>query len=266
MECTLYQKTPRSGLLAELDAKTPFQSQYLQSIELAAHHIKRGMGAAFHSLYLCGDVAQRIAETTSDLEFALISTHPLNVKEHSTLNTLKWRIKQSSPAIKQVFIKVVPQSEIIDLSQIFHWGFFFKHCTVCLAGENIAHRFGHFEVSWEVSKAMNQDLNLKYKDLRQKIVQASKLETQLDAAEQISKHLIKASFSLVAHLEQCWEENVPRCAHFVLNHYPEKELEISRLFLLIQRKAVKKRAVILLIDEFKAWIQSEHIKIDKKIG
>ena len=262
----MFQKNPRKGLLPEIEANAPFQEKYLGAIHSGARQIKTGLQAVFHSLYLSGALAHRNAEETSDLEFTLVSMRPLNTQEYAILNTIKWRIKESNQAIKHIRIDLVLLHDVLHLRHIFRWGFFLKHCTVCLEGENLAHRFGRFEVSWEVSKAMNIDFEARFNELKRKFISSHKLDTQLDVAEEMGKLLVKTSFSLVAHKEMRWEENLQKCADAFLIHYPKKELEISRLFLLIQRKNIKKRAVIALLDAFYTWILFEMSKIEKKRG
>ncbi|KKD60309.1 hypothetical protein RN22_11570 [Grimontia sp. AD028] len=263
----MYKNKPRGGLLPELDNERPFQADYVEPIAASVRQIKSAMGdELFHSLYLSGDVARREAGETADLTLLLVCTRALNVQEYAALNTVRWRIEQSSDALKRVLIDVVPLKDVTNLANIFRWGFFLKHCSVNLAGENLSKSFGHFEVSWEVSKAMNDDLAPRLKDLRQKIAVATKWGTQLDAAQEAAERLIKASFGLVAHKEQNWQFELKPASEAFLQYYPDKSLEIERLFYLIERKPVKKRAVVALMDSFGAWVESEYAKIDRKIG
>ncbi|CZF82532.1 hypothetical protein [Grimontia marina] len=263
----MYQNKPRGGLLPELDNEKPFQPVYVEPIAAATRQIQSAMSAElFHSLYLSGNVARREAGETEDLTLLLVSTRSLNVQEYAALNTVRWRIEQSSDAVKRVLIDVVPLKEITNLANIFRWGFFLKHCAVCIAGDNLSKSFGHFEVSWEVSKAMNDDLARRLKDLRHKIAIATKWGAQLDASHEVAERLIRASFGLVAHKVQKWEFDLKPASEAFLAYYPDKSLEIERLFYLIERKPVKKRAVVALIDSFSAWVESEYAKIDRKIG
>lgn len=262
----MYQNKPRGGLLPELDNEQPFQSEYVEPIATALRQIKGVIGDTLHSLYLSGDIARRQAREVADLPLLLVTTRALNVQEFSALNTVKFRIEQSSDAIKRVQMDVVPLKDVTDLGNIFRWGFFIKHCTVCLSGENLARSFGHFEVSWEVAKAMNGDLSSRMRELRQKIALATKWGTQLDAAQDAADKLIKASFGLVAHKEKKWAHDLQTAAETFLLHYPDKSVEIERLFYLIERKPVKKRAVVALMDSFGAWILSEYSRIERKIG
>ncbi|USH03890.1 hypothetical protein K6Q96_07840 [Grimontia kaedaensis] len=263
----MYKNKPRGGLLPELDNERPFQTDYVEPIAASVRQIQSAMGdELFHSLYLSGDVARREAGETADLSLLFVCKRTLNVQEHTALNTVRWRIEQSSDAIKRVLIDAVPLKEVTNLANIFRWGFFLKHCAVCLSGDNLSKSFGHFEVSWEVSKAMNDDLAVRLKDLRHKIAIATKWGPQLDAAQEAAERLIRASFGLVAHKERKWEFDLKPASEAFLSHYPDKLLEIERLFYLIERKPVKKRAVVALMDDFSAWVESEYAKIDRKIG
>ncbi|WP_407330381.1 hypothetical protein [Enterovibrio sp. 27052020O] len=262
----MYKAKPRSGLLAEVDRNAPLQREYVEPIAAAVRQIRGVLGDTIHSLYISGDVAQRSAGDRADLELTLVTFRSLNVQEFTSLNTVRWRLEQSSDAVKRVEFDVVPLKDVTTLANIFHWGFFIKHCALCVSGDNLADSFGHFEVSWEVSKAMNGDLSVKLRELRQKIAVATKWGTQLDAAEDAAKRLIRAAFGLVAHKEGRWDQDLKDCAESFLKHYPDKSVEMERLFYLIERKPVKKRAVVALMDAFGGWVQSEYASIDRKIG
>lgn len=262
----MYQRIPRAGLLSVLDGERPFQAGYASVVVFAVGQIKAGLGTVLHSLYLSGEVARREAAEKSDIELTLMVTRQLTVHEYSMLSTIKWRIEQSNQVVKRVLFTVVCRQDAINFTHIFRWGFFFKHCAICVEGENIASSFGHFEVSWEVAKAMNADFARCLAALTQKIVLANKVESQLDAAQEAAKCLIKASFGLVAHKQGCWEENLQRCSQYFLEYYPEKQQEITRLFYLLDRKPVKKRAVLPLLTQFTIWLQAEYRRIEHKIG
>lgn len=262
----MYQNTPRGALLPELDNERPFQSAYVESIAMAIRQIRAVTGELFHSLYLSGEVARREAGDTADLSLTLVCTRSLNVQEYAALNTVRWRIEQGSDVITRVQIDTVPLKDVTDLTNIFRWGFFLKHCVVCLCGDNLGKSFGHFEVSWEVSKAMNGDLSARIKALRQKIARATHWGTQLDVAQEMAEMLIRASFGLVAHKEKTWAFDLKSASETFLMHYPGKTLEIERLFYLVERKPVKKRAVVVLFDNFSQWLVSEYARIDRKIG
>lgn len=262
----MYQNKPRGGLLPELDNEQPFQPTFVEPIATALRQLKGVVGDVLHSVYLSGVIAHRKAGEVEDLPLTLVTTRALAVQEFSALNTVKFRIEQSSDAVKRVQIDVVPLKDATNLANIFRWGFFLKHCAVCLSGDNLARSFGHFEVSWEVSKAMNDDLAPRMRELRQKIALATKWGTQLDAAQDAAEKLINASFGLVAYKEQKWAHDLVSASEAFLAHYPDKSLEIERLFYLVERKRVKKRAVVDLMDSFGAWILSEYARIDRKIG
>ncbi|MEZ8142770.1 hypothetical protein A1OO_17465 [Enterovibrio norvegicus FF-33] len=262
----MYKAKPRSGLLAEIDRNAPLQTEYVEPIAASVRQIRGVLGDTLHSLYLTGDVAQRCAGERADLSLTLVTTRALNVQEFTSLNTVRWRLEQSSDAVKRVEFDVVPFKEVTTLANIFRWGFFIKHCALCISGDNLADSFGHFEVSWEVSKAMNEDLGVKLKELRKKIAVATKWGAQLDASEDAAKRLIRAAFGLVAYKENRWEQDLNICAEYFNKHYPDKSVEMERLFYLIERKPVKKRAVVALMDSFGQWVQSEYASIDRKIG
>lgn len=250
-------KKLRLDLLTTLDPQPCFQAQYQASVDSLTQYIKSSLANTLHSLYVSGNIARRCAKDKSAIELTLIINLPLTATEKSALNQIKWRIEQANNPINQVFIDVVLLVEAIDFKNIFYWGFFLKHDAVCLSAINVADSFGRFEMSLDIIKAMIIKRTARFALVRQKILHTTQWSIQLDAAQQAADILIRASFALVAHKEQRWEDELEICANCFLAHYPKKDLEIKRLFYLIDQKKVAKRAVIDLIDQFKTWLDKE---------
>ncbi len=99
---------------------------------------------------------------------------------------------------------------------------------------------------------MNDDLAPRMRELRQKIALATKWGTQLDAAQDAAEKLINASFGLVAYKEQKWAHDLVSASEAFLAHYPDKSLEIERLFYLVERKRVKNVRLLT------SWTASVH--------
>lgn len=266
-EMPVYKTKPQDNLLSEPDRRSAFQPEFMPVMAAGLKQLKALAGRQFHSLYVSGEVLTRQASPEScTLVFTLVISSPLNLKQVSALNTVLWRIKASHTAIKDIEIQTASLSEIKDLSNIFYWGFFLKHCAVCIHGDDLSLTFGHFEASWEVAKAMNPKIQTSLNDAKKKIASAKQWSTQLHTTEVIASKLIHGAFGLVLHREGVWYETPAQCAEVFLKYYPDQALWVSRLFMLLERKPVKKRAVIHLLDNFGDWLVQEYQRIDRKIG
>ncbi|MGF1759782.1 nucleotidyltransferase domain-containing protein [Photobacterium sagamiensis] len=253
--------------LPVLDGKTPFQQEYVPVLLDAVKQLRAGFGASLHSIYLFGSIARREAVLgQSDLNLTLILHRPLTVSEQSLLNTIKWRISTYHTDVPSVEIKVGYLSEVLSLDAIFKWGFWIKHCCLCLYGEDLSTRFGCFEPSWDVAKAFNGDIKDELAVYRQKIMKTKVVSNYLEYCQHIAKKMLRSCFSLVMHREKRWAHTSEGCAEAFLKYYPDKSLEIERLFTLISGTQVPKRAALFLLDQFGGWIVAEFEKIDRKIG
>ncbi|PSW03762.1 hypothetical protein C9I89_16670 [Photobacterium lipolyticum] len=253
--------------LPVLDGQTPFQQEYVPVLLDAVKQLRAGFGGALHSIYLFGSVARREAVWgQSDLNLTLILHRPLTDSEQSLLNTIKWRIPTYHTDVPSVEIKIGYLSEVLSLDAIFKWGFWIKHCCLCLYGEDLSTRFGCFEPSWDVAKAFNGDIKDELTVYRQKIMKTKVVSNYLEYCQYIAKKMLRSCFSLVMHREKCWAHTSEQCAEAFLNYYPDKSLEIERLFTLINGTQVPKRAALFLLEQFGSWIVTEFEKIDRKIG
>lgn len=253
--------------LPVIDGTTPFQDDYLPVLLDAVKQLKAGLGNNLHSLYVHGSVARREARRgQSDLNLTLVLERPLKASEQSVLSTLKWRIASHHPVIPAVTLKVGDLTEVLSLEAIFSWGFWLKHCCLCLYGDDLASRFGCFEASWDIAKAMDGDIQTELSDYRAKIMATKVVKNYLDYCEAVGRKMLWSCFSLVMHREQRLVLSLQQCADVFLRYYPEKALDIERLFILIGRTQVPKKASLFMIESFGGWIVAEFDKIDRKIG
>ncbi|WP_299015349.1 nucleotidyltransferase domain-containing protein [uncultured Photobacterium sp.] len=253
--------------LPVLDGEMPFQQEYLPALLDAVKLIKAGLGKALHSIYVHGSVARRQARPgKSDLNLTVIVQRPLNASEQSVLSTVRFRVASRHPAVTAVDFKIGAMEEVLSLESIFTWGFWLKHCCICLYGDDLSTRFGCFEASWDIAKSLNGDIKEELQIYRKKIMSTKVMQNYLEYCEHIARKMLWTCFSLVMHREQTLALSVEQGAEIFLKYYPDKELEIERLFILAAGNQVPKKASLFMIESFGGWIVSEFEKIERKIG
>ncbi|WP_419240016.1 nucleotidyltransferase domain-containing protein [Photobacterium leiognathi] len=250
-----------------LDQSTPFQAPYMPVLLTLVKQLQADLSQQIHSIYLNGSVAARCATVgESDINLTMVVNRELTAIEKRTVSTLCEHIAYRYDVVPSVDIRVITLDEVMTLSAIFKWGFWLKHCSVCLYGEDLASRFGLFEPSWEIAKAFNGDIKAVLADCRQKIM-ATKSVTEYNALCRIAgKKMLRSSFMLVAHRTSSLAYSEQQCADYFLHFYPDKAVEIERIQILIHGPQVPKRASLFLIEQFGQWIVAKFEKIEKKIG
>ncbi|PSV40232.1 hypothetical protein C9J41_17135 [Photobacterium sp. GB-50] len=253
--------------LPVLDELTPFQAPYMPVLLALVKQLQAEFSEQIHSIYLNGSVAARCAITErSDLNITLVVNRSLSASEHRVLDSLCQQIAYRYNVITQVDLTVVTRDEVMTLASIFKWGFWFKHCSVCLYGDSLATQFGLFEPSWEIAKAFNSDIKTVLADCRSKIM-ATKSVTEYNAlCRKVGKKMLRSCFMLVAHRTSSLAYSEQQCADFFLHFYPDKTVDIERIQILINGPQVPKRAALFLVEHVGNWIVAEFEKIEKKIG
>nr|WP_159063646.1 nucleotidyltransferase domain-containing protein [Thaumasiovibrio occultus] len=245
----------------------PFQREYMPILTATVKLVERTLGSKLHSLYLAGSVMRREAKPErSDVNFTLLVNSPLTFKQQTLLLTVAEQVKQRYPYIRDLDLQVVTLDEVSDLKNIFYWGFWFKHCCLCLAGEDIGREFGAFEPCWEIAKAFNGDIGKRLTAYKDEVRKVETLGPYLDICESAAKQLIFASFGLVVSRLKCWAFSVEQCSEHFLQYYPQKKTEIERLHILVQRKRVPKRAVMALLNSYGDWLVAEYSRMERKFG
>lgn len=244
-----------------------FQPEYQSAVEDALRFFKAGLGTNLHSFYVYGSVARQQAVVgRSNLDIVVITHRPFDDQRTTLLNTIQWRFQRSFGHIKGLNVKTVLAKEVVSLDSIFSWGFLLRHCCQCLYGENLAECFGDYVPSWEIGKFWNNDVASWVKIYRQKIAQASTGAAQAQAQVMIAKKLLRASYSLVMHKHQRWIDSPAECGEVFLSYYPDKQVEIERLGILLSGRVIPKRSVVGLLDSFGDWLVKAYQRTEFKIG
>lgn len=253
--------------LAVIDPKQPFQPAFEPVVKDALMCLKSALGSNLHSLYVFGSVARKTAkEGRSNLDLVLVTHHPFSEQRATVLNTLKWRVQKSFPQVTGVSIKTAEVREIASLDSLFTWGFMLKHCCVCVYGSDLAECFGEYIPSWEIAKHWNMDVEDWLAVYRNKIARATTVEQQIEPQKVIAKKLLRASYSLVMYKDQNWYDDPIECGRQFVKYYPEKQLEVRRLAILLSGQPIAKRSVIGLLDAFGEWLVKQYQKTEFKIG
>ncbi|KHT63099.1 hypothetical protein RJ45_14010 [Photobacterium gaetbulicola] len=252
--------------LPALDCPAVFQPEFARIIDQLVFQLTRNI-TALHSVYVAGSVVRTQAVPgRSDLNVTLVVSEPLTVSEQAILSSIVSRVEQQWPQITALQLTVLTKIEVLDISTIFKWGFWLKHCCVCVCGDDLSSRFGCFEPSWEIGRAMNDDLVVQLDDYRRKIMATRVVPHYLSFCRDVAKKMIWSCYSLVFHRSDKLALSLEQAAERFLSFYPQHEVAIERLFLLVSGKQVPKKAVLFMIDDFGQWIVAEFGKIERKIG
>ena len=250
-----------------IDKHSPFQKEFEPVIHDLIMHIRSAVPKSIHSVYLYGSVARRTAiPGRSNLDVTLITTVPLTNKEQTLINTIKVRFQSKYPQITGVTFNIGEASDVLQLESIFSWGFWLRHCCVCIFGDDLSTRFGDFEPSWDIAKNMNMDIEEWLQVYIKKISTSQNIEIQVEQQKTIAKKVLRSCYSLVMHRDKGWYDHPVLCARKFLEYYPEKQTEIERVVLLLKGRKIPKRSAIALLQEFGDWVVNEFNKIERRIG
>ncbi|MCE7566254.1 nucleotidyltransferase domain-containing protein [Aliivibrio fischeri] len=250
-----------------IDKHSPFQNEFEPVIHDLITHVLSAAPKSVHSIYLYGSVARREAIVgRSNLDVTLITSAPLTNKEQTLINTIKIRFQSKYPQITGVTFNIGEAADALQLESIFSWGFWLRHCCVCIYGDDLSERFGDFEPSWEIAKNMNMDIEEWLGVYIKKIATSQDMAVQVEQQKTIAKKLLRSCYSLVMHRDKGWYDHPVLCARKFLEYYPEKQTEIERVVLLLKGRKVPKRSVLALLNEFGDWVVAEFNKIERKIG
>ena len=253
--------------LPNIDKHSPFQKEFEPAIQDLIVHVHSAVPKSIHSIYLYGSVARREAISgRSNLNVTLITTVPLTNKEQTLINTIKIRFQSKYPQITGVTFTIGEVTEVLQLESIFSWGFWLRHCCVCILGDDLSTRFGDFEPSWEIAKNMNMDIQEWLQVYTKKISVSTSINVQVEQQKTIAKKLLRSCYSLVMHRDKGWYDHPVLCARKFLEYYPEKQTEIERVVMLLKGRKIPKRSTIALLEEFGGWVVSEFNKIERRIG
>ena len=253
--------------LSVIDGAEPLQEQYQPAVYELIKYLRSGLGDNLHSVYLYGSVARKTARPGySNLDVVVVTQRDFEQNRATLLNTVRWRFQSRYPFITDIHIQTAQVKEIASLDSLFSWGFLLRHCAICIYGQNLAECFGDYEPSWEIAKYWNMDIADRLAWYREKIAKAQSEAEQITAQQLVAKKLLRAAYSVVMYRDKNWYDDPRECGDAFLLYHPEKQVEISRLGLLLRNKVIPKRSVIGLLDSFGHWLVEEYKKTEFKIG
>ncbi|WP_162046578.1 nucleotidyltransferase family protein [Vibrio taketomensis] len=253
--------------LSVIDPKQPFQAEYSQAVQDLVSFLRAGLGSNLHSVYVYGSVARKTAiPSRSNLDIIIVTQQSFGEQRSTIINTLRWRFQKSYPHISDISIKTALVSEVASLESLFSWGFLLRHCSVCVYGENLSECFGDYEPSWEIAKHWNMDVVDWLAVYRNRIVRAKEDSEILKSQRIIAKKMLRASYSLVMPKDLGWYDSPIECGKHFLRYYPEMQVEIERLVIMLQSRTIAKRSIIGVIDSYGDWLVKQFKKTEFRIG
>ena len=253
--------------LSTINPNDAFQAAYRPVIDELINFLTNGLGENLHSIYLYGSVARKTAkENLSNIDFIVVTHAPFSDMRTTLFNSIKWRFQKAYPFVTEVSYKTALVNEVASLESIFSWGFLLRHCSVCIYGDDLSECFGDYEPSWEIAKYWNMDVEDWLAVYRNRIARCKNDADQVKAQKMISKKLLRASYSLVMYKDKQWFDDPVECGQAFLKHYPEKEVEIHRLGILLSGHVIAKRSVIGILDGFGEWLVVQYKKTEFRIG
>lgn len=249
-----------------LDSQTTFQLDFMPLLMAAVIDLQSQV-TVLHSIYLNGSIAYRQAtKGLSDLNLTVVITSPLTVEEQHQITVMSQRLVRDYPVISAVDITWILLDEVLSIATIFKWGFWLKHCSVCLYGTNLSKQFGNFESCWEIAKAFNHDIEVALVAIEQQIRRTKSVSEYQYYCRCAGKKMLRSCFMLVAIDVDDWAYTDQQCADYFLTRYSNKATEIERLFVLINGPQVPKKASLFMLSQFGSWIVNEFNNIERKIG
>ena len=249
-----------------LDHQTTFQLDFMPLLVAAVTDLQSQV-ETLHSIYLNGSIAYRQAtKGCCDLNLTVVITTPLTVVEQHRIAVVCQNLQQRYPVVTNVDITWLLLDEVLSISAIFKWGFWLKHCSVCLYGTNLGEKFGYFEPCWEIAKVFNDDIAAFLDTMQQQIRRTTNMADYQSYCRRAGKKMLRSCFMLVAWRIDGWAYTDQQCADYFLTVYPDKTTEIERLFVLINGPVVPKKASLFLLSHWGGWIVNEFNHIERKIG
>ncbi|MEF1283213.1 nucleotidyltransferase domain-containing protein [Vibrio sp. M250220] len=253
--------------LSTIDPKQAFQPKYQPAIDDLVSFLTSGLGDNLHSVYLYGSVARKTAKPNqSNIDVVVVTHRGFSDLRTTLFNSIKWRFQKTHPHITEISFKTALAQDVASLDSIFSWGFLLRHCAVCVYGEDLSECFGDYEPSWEIAKHWNMDVEDWVAVYRNRIARADKPEEQVKAQRIIAKKLLRASYSLVMYKDKQWFEDPIECGQQFLRYYPDKQVEIERLGILLSGRLIAKRSVIGILDGFGDWLAKQYKKTEFRVG
>jgi len=212
------------------------------------------LGDKIHSLYVYGSVTTGKAYAKkSDLDLLLVLKNKPTSKIKEQVDLLQRSLSDKHKhLVREVGISLTFINEV--RKDNFGWGYFIKHLSVCVYGEDISRGLPKFKPSKEVAKAFNGDIAKHIDNILKKFKSPTKESEILLTCSQTMKKIIRTGFCLVMDEEKSWTTDLEKSCQIFSKYYPKQAPLMMKALNLAKKPVADKKMLGKFLENFGSWL------------
>lgn len=255
----------RDGYIMSDVALDKFNNAYFPSIRESVEKLEKLFPHLCHSVYVYGSVARGEAVSVkSDLDLLVIFNGTLSTEELVELKKLTKALSQKYHyLVRDVGIAHINYDYVVDPANYYEQAFL-KVLCVCVHGEDLRERFGHYKLTSEIAISFNGDISEVLARTISRFEAASKEEFKT-LVKNFSRKLIRTYYSMVMVRSQIWSTRLQEQSEVFINYFHHKEPIILTLQRWIEEPPTNQESVIELFQREGKWV-TENFESEARIS
>lgn len=254
-ECGTYLDVTPDGTIVKHASPATIQHSWKPAIDDVVAAYLTHFGAAIHSLYVRGSVAQaRATDTLSDLDVVVIFVDD----PPETWLTTRWTVDLNATLVRRypfVYKLDAWDAALSEVSRLRSLRIALQTQTVCVYGADLATELGALGVG--------KDAFWECLSIQERLVQCvADLETGkhveiASCCRWIMKHIVRAGFELVMERERRYTHDLYPSYKAFVRHYPHKQAEMLRSLELAVQPTDDKQLLSQILLRWLLWFPNE---------
>lgn len=250
--------TDENGYIMKFASKNSINSDYMILIEELIEILKYNIGNKLHSIYVYGSVGRgKSILGKSDIDLCIVIKTPLNEIELDNLQKDKEKFLIRNKNVPKVDFDIGVIDDVLNLNNLYYWGFWIKHICGCLYGEDLSLKFSKMRPNVNICRSLNVDIIETLLDYREMIIKDDFDDYTLKS---ILKRIIRGAYCLVSVEDKSWAINTEDILS-ILNYYFPQELKFNEIELMFKDKEkISSARTLEIIEYFIDWFKENIIQ------
>ena len=245
--------TDEDGYIMKFASIHNINSEYKLLIEQLIEILKYNIGDNLHSIYVYGSVGRGEGVLgKSDIDLCVVINKPLNEIKLNNLRKDREGFLDKNKNVPKVDFDIGVISDVLNLENVYYWGFWIKHICDCLYGKDLSSKFPKMKPNINKCKSVNEDTIETFLDYIELVVKDN-LDDYI--FKSILKRIIRGAYCLVSVEDKSWAISVEDILS-ILHHYLPEESKLEEIRLIFKdKKEISSKIILDIIEYFILWFK-----------
>lgn len=246
----------KDGYIIPEVSESSLMTEHTSTIDKAVIALTTELAGQLHSIYVYGSVARGNAvKGKSDLDLLVVFSNKPTEDQKAKVKQLAEELSTKiRPDLREVGIETTYYDEVTDSANLYGWGAYLAIFCLCVWGEDLVPTFPRFKLTPQIAFGFNGDIEEAVQRYSKQIGDESDTRKLLLVCSQMSRKLIRTSYSMVMSRTQISTSSLQRQASLLIKYFPSKQDDLELLIKWAAEPISDKQALFDMLQNYGSWL------------